>query len=121
MGIVRQAQHHMVSDYSRMQNMLLDERKGIAGRVGIYEVGVLTQLATGDSTVLAAALGWPFAAVEKAKGAWFDAQFDENDNKEFTLDESVGIIRAEGFTSSEALRYHKSTEKLVRAECHGSL
>jgi hypothetical protein len=119
MGLVfvaLQAQHNMVADYARMKAMLHDERKGITQRVGVLEAGVLTQLATGDSAVLGAVLGWPSAAVETAKGAWFDAQLGGEDDKEFMLDQNVGVLRAQGFMSTEALRYRQSAEKLVRAE-----
>jgi hypothetical protein len=112
-----QAQHNMVSYYSHMKAMLLDERKGITQRVGVLEASVLTQLATGDSTVLAAVLSWPSAAVETAKGTWFDAQLDGNESKELKLDENVGVLRAQGFLSTEALRYQEAAGKLVRGQC----
>lgn len=109
------SQHQLLSDYNRMKEIQVDERKAIVSRVNVYEPNVLEKVAEGDNVVLAAALGWETEAVEKSKGAWFEMEFSQDPQS--TMSEKkvkeAEIIRGSGFSSSAARTYHREAEKLV--------
>jgi len=112
--LMSQAQHQLVSDYERMKEVQNKERKQILQRINTYDQSVLQHLANGDSSVLAAALGWSKSAVESSKGLWYEMEFgDKPETKEEELRKDTQILRAKGFSSMQAQRFHKEVERAV--------